>query len=166
MVRAQRKVDREAWRRLPMPTREQIREASDWVWSQPDDAVDGFFVELDDNAEEFCAEHAEERRRHVARFTESGRRRHRAVETYVGMLGDGQSDGSRWCANDACGKRLRACLTDYGVDSALGLTEEDPLNCGIDVRDLIEADGAMTDDDERRRLWFHRYNELRTKEHP
>lgn len=132
--------------------------------AQPDESVPGYFVEGDDGDDEgeFCWEHAEARARYVARFNAAGKRRRRKVEAYIGRL-DGESDGSRRCARETCGVRLAVSLTDYGVESALGLTEEDPLDCCIDVRDLVEAAGTMSQDDERYGLWYWHFQRLRSQ---
>ena len=152
-----------AWRLLHQPTEEQVRDARQWLWSRPDDgSVHGFFVEgpEGDAGDEYCYDHATAVHRRLSRFTADGKRRSRKAEVYIGRV-DSEQDGSRWCGHDGCGARLAVTLTDWGVNSALGLTEDDPMDCCIDVRELVEADNAMRADDERYRLWYFHVEEMR-----
>jgi hypothetical protein len=150
-----------AWMALPMPTAEEIAEAQAWLWSQSDKAAPAYYVDSEDDldtGDDYCLKHAEERRRVALRGL--GKRRSKA-EVWV-VRADDEHDGASFCAHPKCGRRLAVTLTDYGVDSELGLTEEDPLTCGVSVRGMVEADHSIGDDDERRRLWFHHVRSLRT----
>jgi hypothetical protein len=63
-------------------------------------------------------------------------------------------DGHRECAFKRCGKHLDfGGLTDYGIDSALGLTERDPHNVSVYWSELNLAADSMTNNDPRWSLW-------------
>lgn len=140
------------WDSLPMPTQEQLTAASEWLSQQPtDEYVAGYFIETSDgpSEEDWCYEHAQEEAT-----------KHPGEDTCISR-NDGDTDCSSWCANEKCGRRLRASLTTYGVDSELGITEEDPMDVELDVVGLLETDLAMSHDDTRYRLWFYHYERLR-----
>lgn len=151
----------DAWKILDLPTPDQIHVARQWLWTEPDEAVPGFYLESPEGSveQEYCYEHAIAHQRYLRRYTPAGKKRIQKADVYLGRM-DGEEDNSRWCGHRTCSLRLRVTLTSYGVDTALGLTENDPMDCCIDARDLIEADGALDDADERRKLWYHHVLEL------
>jgi len=84
-----------------------------------------------------------------------------AVETYVDGSSS-ESDLSKRC--DRCNIALHAGgLTNYGVDSALGLTETNPKRCHTYVAELLDASSSMMKDDPRWEMWeFHARKVLRS----
>lgn len=63
-------------------------------------------------------------------------------------------DNAERCGWYGCDKPLDAGgLTDYGVESALGLTEEKPLECHVYPAELALSARAMDADDSRWPTW-------------
>lgn len=72
-----------------------------------------------------------------------------------------ESDSAARCEWYGCDVALKAGgLTDYGVDTALGLTEEDPLAVHVYPAELVLASNAMRDDDPRWATWEHHAKKL------
>lgn len=113
--------------------------------------VEGFYVdaysgEVTDH-DDFCREHADQVARVHALTT--------AEAAWIDSTSMG-SDSHRECAFRGCGKHLDfGGLTDYGVKSALGLTEEDPHRVSCYPSELELAARAMANDDPRWELWEH-----------
>lgn len=58
------------------------------------------------------------------------------------------------CDFHDCGAEIATgSLTDSGVDSALALTETDPLACAVSPYELMASASAMSGDDERWSVW-------------
>ena len=67
-----------------------------------------------------------------------------------------ESDSADRCEFYGCDVALAANgITDYGVNSALGLTDSDPKNVHVYIEELELAARAMSDDDPRWILWEH-----------
>jgi hypothetical protein len=111
--------------------------------------VEGFYVTSDAGepypAEDFCREHADV----IAREHQAAT----GVISWVASTSMG-SDGHRECAFKGCRKHLDfGELTDYGIDSALGLTERDPHNVSVYWSELKLAADSMMPNDPRWALW-------------
>lgn len=116
------------------------------MWADHDPVVDGFYVEDpdgEDQGEEFCHRHAQEL---AAELGEGSR---------VCYAGHGDSDGERWCAHAGCGKQLNVGgFTQYGVESVLGITEDDPMRAGTNLYGLARVGWNMTPTDPTAPLWM------------
>lgn len=139
---------RDRWKHLPMPTQAEIDDAIAWLDAmQPEhDPVEpGFYVEDADGndlGEEFCWEHANE----IAATLEGA---------YVGSACHGETDGERWCAHKGCSKQLdTGTFTNCGIESVLGMTEDDPMRAGTCLYGLRRVGWSMTAGDARAALWM------------
>lgn len=125
------------------PTREQL------LYLLPIEIEAGFYIDSDDGQPNplhvYCIKHA--------RAVAERWGRARGIDTYICGAWAG-SDHLERCAIKACDIALDCgTLTDYGVDSALGLTETDPHACYVSPEELAFAANAMMPDDPRWALW-------------
>lgn len=80
-----------------------------------------------------------------------------AGEYFVDGGWGGESDGPRFCDNDACGKPLSVSLTDYGASSELdhfeehGVSLRSPGDC-YELSEVISSCGWELDNDNSRRV--------------
>lgn len=112
--------------------------------------VTGHYVTSDDgepyDGEDFCLEHAGIVAWWVA-LEQPG------IDVWVGSTDCG-SDGHRFCAFGGCNLHLDfGGLTTNGIDSALGLTEKEPLACSVYPSELDLAGASMVGDDPRWEMW-------------
>lgn len=154
------------WRDLPMPDADEIADAIAWLATLPANVVQGYYLDglsdVDYNAvaDDFCERHG----RAYARKLRSTSPDVRAVPIICA-----EADGERWCMyflprGVECGRQLDAgSLTSYGIDSALGITETDPLDVALTIHGLQNAGDAMLPTDERWRLWMFHVDHLRGK---
>lgn len=111
----------------------------------------GWYVNSDngepDCGANYCHDHAQQ----VARFE--------ALEVKPGVhvwadCAGGQTDSAARCEFGGCGKPLDFCgLTDYGVNTAIGLTEREPLKCHVYGAELELTARSLRDDDPRWTTW-------------
>lgn len=105
-------------------------------------------IETDDHPEHywsFCREHAEMVARAESILTGA------SMHIAAAWAGD---DSAARCDWYGCDKPLDGGgLTDYGVDSALALTEEKPLEAHVYPAELVLAARAMCADDPRWATW-------------
>lgn len=149
----QRYLDR--WELLDPVTRAEIEEAIKWLRGRPEKrAVPAYFVDDDqdrDTGVDYCREHAD--------TLAAERRADGVVGVYIGR--QETCDGSSWC--ETCGQRLHVYLTDFGVDSELGITETDPLYVRLDIDGAEQTAAAMLSDDPRWPLWLWHVDIMRAK---
>jgi hypothetical protein len=112
-------------------------------------------LDTDDHPEHsfcFCCEHAD-----MVAHVESimtGADMHIAAA----WAGDDNAERCHWYG---CDKPLDGGgLTNYGIDSALGLTEEKPLECHVYPAELVLAARSMLDNDPRWVTWEHHARRL------
>lgn len=90
-----------------------------------------------------------------AQWTASRERKRTRCEMYISNVSWGEADSSEYCAHPGCDKELDVgSLTDYGVDSALALTETDPFTASVTPYELKRSAMAMRDDDPRWGTWI------------
>lgn len=111
--------------------------------------VSTYYVDGDgdtDHTHAFCREHAVI----VAKWTalEHG------FDTWI-CAAWSETDSAERCAFGSCDRPLRSgSLTSYGVDSALALTEEDPLASSVSPAELVLSADSMVKDDQRWATWM------------
>lgn len=105
-------------------------------------------VETDaDHSNSWCFKHAEKVAKRETRKT--GKKMHAARSW-------SETDIASRCEYRGCDVALRpdgGGLTDYGIDSALGITEEKPLECHVYPAELVLSEGSMRNNDIRWPLW-------------
>lgn len=67
--------------------------------------------------------------------------------------GGSASDRAPRCEWHGCDIALRAELTDYGIDDALAMTEERPLECGAMPASLVLVADSLVSKDPRWKIW-------------
>lgn len=112
-------------------------------------ALQLYYVANDDGEPEpdhdFCRRHALKKAEALQANT--------GTEHWIAQ-GWAESDSIRLC--ETCDRPLSAGgFSDYGVDSALGLTESNPLRVHVYPAELALASSAMMKDDPRWPLWDH-----------
>lgn len=153
-TRERAQAQRDRWKRLlAMPTSEEIDRALDWMGTrQSARAMRAYYVDGDvdrDTGADYCRACAEAV---AADWKAKG-----AEGVYIGL--QETSDGASWC--ETCGRRLRIFLTDYGVDTELGITETDPLHVGFDLDSAEQCAIGMGPGDPRWSLWMWHVDVLR-----
>lgn len=109
----------------------------------------GWYVNSDKGEPDLCANFCREHAEVVARWSA----RETGVETWADAAGSGVDSPAR-CGFGCCDKPLDfGGLTDYGIDSALALTETDPLRAHVYPAELELAARGMADDDPRWETW-------------
>ena len=121
-----------------------------------------FYINSDEDEpepySEFCIDHAVI----VARWSE----RETGVRTWIARSWGETDSAYVECAFGGCSRILRTDggLTSYGVDSALALTESEPMKCTVSPEELDLAACAMMPDDPRWTTWeAHARRLLRAK---
>lgn len=125
---------------------EKIQQLDGWL------APQGYYIDSSDSDDHiahhytFCREHAQI----VAKYE--------ALETGASMyIADAWSgdDSIQRCAFGGCDIELyTGGLTDDGVDSALALTERNPLACSVTLVELMQSANVMADNDPRWAMWI------------
>lgn len=157
--------DPRPWTQLPMPLADEIEDARAWLGSVPSRAVPGYYLvglegaDHDEwTAEDFCERHARSTARKLRRTSPEV-----SIALAVGNL-DGV-DGEYWCSAERCRRQLSmGRLSDYGIDSALGITEEDPLDVALSIEGMSAAAESMDPTDKRWRLWAFHVDHMRARQ--
>ena len=103
--------------------------------------------ETDTPDEAFCYEHAHMVARGDSIMT--------GFEMFIVNVSGGEADHEEWCAFHGCGVPLNTgSPTDNWIDSALGLTEEDPYACSVTPYELARSEANMLIDDKRWPVWM------------
>lgn len=115
--------------------------------------VDGYVIQSDETDDHvthdhaFCYEHAVMVVRGDSILT--GHR------MFLVNLSYSEADSEEWCAFYGCNAELNTgSPTDSWIDSALGLTEEDPYAVTVTLYELIRSEHNMTNDDKRWPVWI------------
>lgn len=157
-------ADKLHWRDLPQPPSDEIDDAIAWLETIPADVVPGYYLsgldDMDHNAyvaDDFCERHARSAAKRLRRTSPGV-----CIAMCIGSI-DGV-DGERWCSTKGCRHQLDVGhLTDYGIDSVLGVTEVDPCDVALTVHGLQNAAASLTRDDERWRLWMFHVDYMRAE---
>lgn len=104
--------------------------------------------ETDDTSDDvFCWEHAQIVVHGDAILT--------GCEMFPINVSHGEADHEQWCTFHGCSKALNTgSPTDNWIDSALGLTEEDPYAVSVTPYELSRSYWNMQDDDKRWTIWM------------
>lgn len=77
------------------------------------------------------------------------------AEMYIQNVSQSETDCQEFCAFHGCGEPINTgSPTDHWIDSALGLTEEDPYACHVTPYELARSSANMTADDKRWSVWM------------
>lgn len=77
------------------------------------------------------------------------------AEMFPVNVSQSETDSQEWCAFHGCSKAVNTgSPTDHWIDSALGLTEEDPYACHVTPYELARSAWNMTHDDPRWSVWI------------
>jgi hypothetical protein len=120
----------------------------DTSWPEPGYVIDS--DETDDHVTHdyaFCFEHADMVARGDSILT--------GFEMFPVNVSQSETDHEEWCAFHGCGKALNTgSPTDEWIDSALGLTEEDPYAVSVTPYELARSACNMLIDDKRWTVWM------------
>lgn len=116
-------------------------------WPEPGYVLDS--LETDDHVPHdhaFCYEHA--------RIVQRGDQILTGCEMLLCDLSQSETNSVEYCAFYDCGALLdTGSPTDTWIDSALGLTEEDPQSAPVTRYELVRSVWNMTEDDPRWAIW-------------
>lgn len=131
------------------PAHADVQDALTWLHMQPDAEMWGAYYIANDGGSDLDEIYCKE----CATVLADGRhmetdQRHWATEHW------GANDGVERCFNEACQRSLDTDLTDYGVDQALALQCDRPLECPVDTSELLLAARAMGENDPRWVTWL------------
>lgn len=125
-----------------------IEKLGDTEWPEAGYVIDS--DETDDHVTHdysFCWEHAQMVARGDAIIT--------GFEMFPVNVSQGEADHEEWCAFHGCSKALNTgSPTDEWINSALGLTEEDPYAATVTPYELARSYWNMLIDDKRWTIWL------------
>lgn len=140
-------VDRERAQRLALLRRLEKLPGSN-SWPAPGYVIDS--IETDDHVTHdyaFCYEHAAMVARGDSILT--------GAEMFIVNVSHSETDCQEYCAFHGCGVELNTgSPTDYWIESALGLTEEDPYKCHVTKYELIRSYWNMMHDNVKWSVWI------------
>lgn len=141
-------TDKQAKQRRDITRRmlDRVSKVGDTSWPEA-----GYVIDSDDARntpdDAFCYEHAWMVARGESILT--------GFEMFIVNVSMEETDHEEWCAFHGCGKPVNTgSPTDQWIDSALGLTEEDPYAVIVTPYELSRSFWNMSIDDKRWTVWM------------